>query len=253
MLCFVLTGACGTTGPGSGGSSDGASATEFPSTGSTMETFANTDSDSTMETLATEPTSGTVASTGSANEELLAHCYAEQAAFGKHAEKSCTCLVEAGLYPDKRSCLADMPMSDSSCICLVLASDPENAQYLECAAIAEADLASCREPLSCTDPQGDSMCQDAYMAASSKCGALSKKSLGEMEVQCLSQPAFSCKSGEMIPQHYVCDLEPDCSDMSDELKDVCIFQCGSGEEVPKSFQCDGEPDCMDMSDEAMCS
>ena len=39
--------------------------------------------------------------------------------------------------------------------------------------------------------------------------------------QCSEVDEFTCHSGQCIPARWQCDLEPDCSDASDELPELC--------------------------------
>jgi hypothetical protein len=69
----------------------------------------------------------------------------------------------------------------------------------------------------------------------------------------LSGEMFMCGSGESVPVEYVCDLEDDCSDGSDEMQNCPPpFHCANGDDIPASWHCDGEDDCGDNSDEAGC-
>ncbi|XP_067302205.1 basement membrane-specific heparan sulfate proteoglycan core protein isoform X7 [Pseudorasbora parva] len=91
--------------------------------------------------------------------------------------------------------------------------------------------------------------------------------------ECLSDE-FSCQDGlTCIPQDFVCDERPDCSDLSDEMNCVRFTPptppktrpppglgpcradqatCQNGQCISRDYICDGETDCTDGSDEFKC-
>ncbi|XP_045126061.1 low-density lipoprotein receptor-like isoform X5 [Portunus trituberculatus] len=86
------------------------------------------------------------------------------------------------------------------------------------------------------------------------CGAARVLSL---ESPC-DEKSFECGGGEKcIPKTWLCDSVADCSDKSDEHRDLCQakpcykteLRCNSGKCIPERWKCDGEPDCDDQSDE----
>ncbi len=64
---------------------------------------------------------------------------------------------------------------------------------------------------------------------------------------------FTCADeSDDIPEYWVCDLEEDCIDGSDE-RDCHYFECRDGSQLlPEYDQCDGYEDCEDGSDESHC-
>uniref|UniRef100_A0A671K0Q1 Basement membrane-specific heparan sulfate proteoglycan core protein-like n=1 Tax=Sinocyclocheilus anshuiensis TaxID=1608454 RepID=A0A671K0Q1_9TELE len=93
--------------------------------------------------------------------------------------------------------------------------------------------------------------------------------------ECLSDE-FRCQDGlACIPVEYVCDKQPDCSDLSDEMNCVPVrptpptppktrpppgpgpcradqAACQNGQCISRDYVCDGETDCTDGSDEFNC-
>ncbi len=64
---------------------------------------------------------------------------------------------------------------------------------------------------------------------------------------------FPCEDGSReIHRYWVCDMEKDCIDGSDE-RGCDYFECEDGSEtVPERDKCDGYEDCADASDEQGC-
>jgi hypothetical protein len=78
-----------------------------------------------------------------------------------------------------------------------------------------------------------------------------------------SQDHFKCDNGRCISKKWLCDMEDDCRDGSDEKNcpSVNPVTCGSTEFkcggpivqcIPNSWKCDGENDCKDGLDEKDC-
>lgn len=185
-------------------------------------------------------------------EDIAAACEAGAAARQKADEATCTCEVEAGAYPDIGACIAAVGAAYTpTCYCDLVAAEPDNADAATCQGDAADALADCVTPLACADAAARQACRFDYLQAIGGCPALARRTLADVTLQCLGEPAFACPSGEAIPAAWACDGQPDCMDMADESD--CDFTCGSGETVPIGYQCDAEPDCMDGSDEDGCT
>lgn len=70
---------------------------------------------------------------------------------------------------------------------------------------------------------------------------------------------FLCNNTRCIPKRFVCDLDDDCGDNSDEHSNcsqpTCRpneFTCHNQRCVLTEWKCDGDNDCGDMSDEHNC-
>ncbi|XP_060870975.1 modular serine protease-like isoform X2 [Metopolophium dirhodum] len=72
-----------------------------------------------------------------------------------------------------------------------------------------------------------------------------------------SEDTFHCSNGLCIESSAICDGHADCTDNSDETKDLCArhrcpsyaYQCKYGACVDKKSKCNGKNDCVDGSDE----
>ncbi|UYV71548.1 SORL1, partial [Cordylochernes scorpioides] len=70
---------------------------------------------------------------------------------------------------------------------------------------------------------------------------------------------FACKSGGCMPNSWICDLEMDCIDGSDEQNCPNVtcnegdFKCKNGRCIKGAFVCDFDDDCKDGSDEENCT
>jgi V8-like Glu-specific endopeptidase len=65
-----------------------------------------------------------------------------------------------------------------------------------------------------------------------------------------------CSNNQCIPNAFVCDGNPDCSDGGDENNCTCDssqFTCLNKKCLPQSSHCDGMNDCGDFSDEINCT
>uniref|UniRef100_A0A2C9KAN0 EGF-like domain-containing protein n=1 Tax=Biomphalaria glabrata TaxID=6526 RepID=A0A2C9KAN0_BIOGL len=71
---------------------------------------------------------------------------------------------------------------------------------------------------------------------------------------------FVCQNGRCLRERWVCDLDNDCGDGSDEEPNLCAlhtcdpkyFSCRNGRCIPLRYRCDFDNDCRDNSDEEAC-
>lgn len=87
----------------------------------------------------------------------------------------------------------------------------------------------------------------------------------EAEMHSCNQSEFTCANKECISYDAICNMNPDCSDNSDENSTMCEnvplycqrnqekFLCNSGSCINATFVCNGLDDCGDFSDETNCN
>lgn len=184
-------------------------------------------------------------------EQVAAGCADGYAARTRADDAICRCEVAAGTYADDASCRLALGVKyEEACYCGLVTAEAADGASVVCLAEASEELADCVEPLACADAAARDACRFEFTQRLGMCDPLQRRTLADVQLECLGEPAYACPSGEAIPQDWVCDGQGDCKDMSDESD--CEFQCGSGETVPIGFQCDGEADCADGSDEDGC-
>ncbi|ESO96765.1 hypothetical protein LOTGIDRAFT_51280, partial [Lottia gigantea] len=131
----------------------------------------------------------------------------------------------------------------------------------------EYDCPDHSDELDCTnwcDPLKEFSCADKITCIKKHfvCDGIRQCKDGSDEEQCNKKichdKEYQCKNGECIIQVWKCDGDFDCSDQSDEDKDMCQtrscysteFKCNSTNQcIPGAWKCDGDEDCGDGSDE----
>ncbi|MDC0675247.1 hypothetical protein [Nannocystis radixulma] len=202
----------------------------------------------TTDATTTEGTAG--APTTGPDTVLASVCDKRAAAIEATAMLDCGCSVDAGLTADVDACVSDIvAAANIPCQC-DLEADPTHAAYLACLAEADVHYQTCVEPLACAEEDARLTCNTTYVEAVAACDEAAKASVGALAVQCQGGAAFTCSTGETVADHYACDGQPDCKDMSDEAKATCTFVCDDGQEILVFNKCDGTVDCDDSSDES---
>ncbi|WAS89899.1 hypothetical protein [Nannocystis punicea] len=210
-------------------------------------TVSATDATTTDANIPDVPTTTATTTSGSAT---VTACEKKALATEATAGLRCPCEVDLGAYTDVDGCIADfIATANDPCLCDI-EEDPAHAPFVACLADAAVQYQGCLEPLKCADQDAFYTCNGRYADAMAACEDGAKASVGAMAVACNGQPAFACDGGGQILAQYECDGEPDCKDMSDEVKANCTFVCDDGQEILVFNKCDGAPDCDDMSDEA---
>lgn len=231
-------------------STSGTSSTS--ATSATTTTTATTSTSATASTTAGETTGTSDASSTGGDPALAALCLAVEGSIAEGLAGDCACAVEAGEHPSVDACLADKGIDPGlgACRCDIVAAAPEMAPYLECLKPVAADFAACIDALGCDDPDALDNCYFVFLQAS-ECPPSIPAVDAEVEYVCRGASPFACGSGEEVPDTWLCDLEDDCVDGSDEAE-CPFFECQSGDEIPLRWRCDGAPDCPDGDDEVDC-
>ncbi|MEZ4451297.1 MAG: LDL receptor domain-containing protein [Nannocystaceae bacterium] len=183
---------------------------------------------------------------------LEALCLEVQGSIAAGLAGDCACAVEAGESPSVDACLADKGIAAGfgECRCGIVAAEPAMAPNLECIKPIAADFAECIASLGCDDPDALDNCYFLFLSAG-ECPPSVTAVDAEVEYVCRGAGAFACGSGEEIPDTWLCDLEDDCADGSDESR-CPVFECDTGDEIPLDWQCDGAADCPNGDDEVGC-
>jgi len=244
----------GTSGGSSGGASGGASggSTGSGSSAATGSGTSGSESASGTTGAATEGETSGGASTSGGDPALEALCLEVEGSIAAGLAGDCECAVGAGEYPSVEACLTDKGIAPGfgACRCPIAAGEPAMAPYFECVKPVAADFAACIAGLGCADPDALDNCYFIFLDAS-ECPPSVAAVDAEVEFVCRGAAPFMCTSGESIPDTWVCDLDENCSDGSDESR-CPVFMCMSGEEIPLDWRCDGAPDCPDGDDEVDC-
>jgi hypothetical protein len=136
----------------------------------------------------------------------------------------CDCEV-AGTNQTVAECvdatLSVTPPPIVQCSIDMLATDERSLDSLHCEAQAGVDYLACLETSTCSDFDNILSCQvahDTYQR--SNCVSLPWELWAKVQTECYGieqPPPFTCADGEIINSEWVCDLEPDCQDGSDEI------------------------------------
>ncbi|MEZ4383021.1 MAG: LDL receptor domain-containing protein [Nannocystaceae bacterium] len=255
-LTLALSTACaGDDGSGSaseGSATTGAATSDASASGSTTGTSATSDGSGSGSSGSSSSSGETTGGSTGGDAALEALCLEVQGSIDAGLEGDCACAVEAGDYPSAEACLADKGLDEGygACRCAIVATEPAMGDYLECVKPVAAEFAACIADLSCENPDALDNCYLLFLGAID-CPDSVTAIDAEVEFVCRGAAPFTCGSGEEIPETWLCDLEDNCADGSDE-SDCPVFTCMSGDEIPLDWACDGEEDCPDGDDEADC-
>ncbi|XP_017777455.1 PREDICTED: low-density lipoprotein receptor-related protein 1 [Nicrophorus vespilloides] len=126
-----------------------------------------------------------------------------------------------------------------------------------------SDEKNCKN-YTCLDKQfrckGNSTVSPRCIPGDQRCDKIKHCPLGEDEEGCPPSKCpprnFKCDNDMCITEVWVCDLDNDCGDNSDEPETcknrTCSpdnFRCNSGRCIPMSWKCDGDSDCSENEDE----
>lgn len=172
---------CGDSGGGpdsvtTGGSASATMTATAPATGSATEvattggepTTAGGDTTSSGEVASTGTGGGTggMDTTGGADGLGCQHYVESQANINA---KYCPCAVQAGVYPDVESCVAERSDAQAQCRCEVYADFPEVDAALQCRADAAPKLLDCLDSVICTVVKQQQGCMITYDNAVTMC------------------------------------------------------------------------------------
>ncbi|MCA9636187.1 MAG: LDL receptor domain-containing protein, partial [Myxococcales bacterium] len=182
--------------------------------------------------------------------EVEALCAAAEGSIVEGLTTQCECEVAAGNFADVDACLADLGFDPQvACTCAIMATYPQGPHF-ECLGPVTADFATCMKTTGCDDLDALDLCFFTLLDAGD-CPDSDQAAEAQVRFECYGDAPFACGSGETIPETWVCDLDDNCADGSDESR-CPVFMCKSGDEIPLEWQCDGAADCPDGDDEENC-
>ena len=134
LLSCVLLAAC----PGKEENTDSATATATTGAGPTTDD-GTTSTTGPATSTGDEPTGGettstatgdttTSGTTGGASGDPMTDCEMQYAELAKQTEKDCSCLVEAGDFPDQQACLAEFDPAPVDCLCPIFVGEPASSK-----------------------------------------------------------------------------------------------------------------------------
>jgi hypothetical protein len=214
LVCALLSvPACGDD--GSSGETDSGTMGGEQTTGASAGSSASGGSNSG--TMGEEPT------TGSGHGEGGATCVATVDLNRSTRETTCKCAVENQSFPDFDSCMVEFGWWQGQyeakvCDCELTAAYPDAAANLECLLDAAEEYEACLAKTSCAAAEEQNDCAAAYVTAQSACPIWQQpaEQQAKSQIECHGEQPFTCGSGEVIPESWVCNKQSNCTDMSDE-------------------------------------
>lgn len=160
----------------------------------------------------------------------------------------CDCYAELYGEPIEECTASFEIVSDSEEACLreVFDANPEAFDVWRCEAEAIRGLLGCMQAQGC--PAVFECGDGTGVPEEWVCDGYPDCSNG-LDEQQMCPPPPMCDDGMALEPYSVCDGYEDCADGSDEVGCPPPFTCDDGTEIPAEWVCDAAPDCDDGSDE----